>query len=40
MSQFRLETELDMAGYLDINFGHGFLLFIQIQVLLQQLILF
>jgi len=23
MSQFRLETELDMAGYLDINFGHG-----------------
>jgi|TARA_R100000482_G_scaffold104755_1_gene47447 hypothetical protein len=23
MSQFRLETELDMAGYLDIDFGHG-----------------
>jgi len=23
MSQFRLETELDMAGYLDINYGHG-----------------
>ena len=23
MSQFRLETEEDMLGYLDINFGHG-----------------
>ena len=23
MSEYRLETELDMAGYLDINFGHG-----------------
>ena len=23
MSQFRLETELDMAGYLDIDYGHG-----------------
>jgi hypothetical protein len=23
MSQFMLETEEDMLGYLDINFGHG-----------------
>jgi hypothetical protein len=23
MSQFRLETEEDMLGYLDINYGHG-----------------
>jgi hypothetical protein len=23
MSQYRLETEEDMSGYLDINYGHG-----------------
>ena len=23
MSQYRLETEEDMLGYLDINYGHG-----------------
>jgi len=40
MSQFRLETEEDMLGYLDINFGHGVSAVYTNSGLLQQLMSF